>query len=91
MLIKASGILYKICKTAGDVSLQSCVPSVLTQKIIGALHNYIVSCHLGVKKTLRKVKMYFYWDEMKRDVKEWCKRRFKYESRKYLYANLGPD
>ena len=41
-----------------------------------------VGGHLGVKKTLEKVQMRFYWPSQKKDVEKWCASCAKCSSRK---------
>ena len=47
---------------------QQIVPQPLVQTILHSLHSHDTSAHLGVTKTLEKVRSRFYWPGHKRDV-----------------------
>ncbi|KAK3885216.1 hypothetical protein Pcinc_010560 [Petrolisthes cinctipes] len=51
---------------------QLVVPKKLRSKILNESHNQITSGHLGVKKTLSRLRQKFYWMGMRQDVEEWC-------------------
>jgi transposase InsO family protein len=69
------GILFrKFIQTDNVTSYDQLVlPSLLRNQVIKASHNAILSGHLGVKKTLAKIKMNFYWYKMSSSVKLWIK------------------
>ncbi|KAK3893289.1 hypothetical protein Pcinc_002845 [Petrolisthes cinctipes] len=48
-------------------------PKKLRSKILNESHNQITSGHLGVKKTLSRLRQRFYWMGMHQDVEEWCR------------------
>ncbi len=52
---------------------QLVVPSILHKNILQASHNDITSAHLGVRKTMDKIKSNFYWYKMSESVKSWIK------------------
>ena len=58
---------YENLKT-DQVIFQQVVPPALVQKILHILHSDHTSAHLGVTKTLEKVRSRFYWPGYKRDV-----------------------
>ena len=69
------GILYRRLLADGDTandSLQYIVPHAHRQEIMQHLHNHKTSAHLGVKKTLEKIRARFYWPRYKADVVRWC-------------------
>ena len=45
----------------------------MRDEILLHLHNHKTSGHLGVRKTLGKLKQRFYWPGYKRDISSWCK------------------
>ena len=75
-LVLVNGVLYKRWVGASDGSdmLLLVVPNVLQKKVIYSLHNPVTSGHLGIKKTLSKLKRLFYWRNMKDSVTNWIKR-----------------
>lgn len=70
-----AGILYRKWENADGhgekwlvVLLQTLIKFVLTQ-----LHNSVTGGHLGIKKTLSKVRERFSWFKQRQDVENWCK------------------
>ena len=58
---------------AGDeVCWQFVIPSNLRNDILHELHTMETVGHLGVNKTLERVKERFYWPGCTKDVKDWC-------------------
>jgi len=49
------------------------VPHTLRRDLLHELHGGITSGHLGVKRTLTRLRQRFYWVGMRRDVQEWCR------------------
>ena len=68
-------ILYRKKKfnASTEAYKQYVVPSNLKSKLMRLLHNNRIGGHLGVTKTLQKIKQRFYWVGCKQDVKRWCK------------------
>ena len=59
---------------AGDeVRWQFVIPSNLRNDILHELHTRETAGHLGVNKTLERVKERFYWPGCTKDVKDWCR------------------
>ena len=50
--------------------LQVVVPQAYTKRIFHELHEE--QCHMGIQKTLLKIKMRYYWPRMTADVEKWC-------------------
>ena len=50
--------------------LQVVVPRTYTKRIFHELHEE--QCHMGIQKTLLKIKMRYYWPKMTADVEKWC-------------------
>ena len=57
-----------------DLEYRIVLPKVLVPEALKELHDGLTGGHLGIKKTLYKVKNRFFWYGLKRDVTEWCKR-----------------
>ena len=52
--------------------IQIVVPPELRKEILYMLHSHKTSSHLGVAKTLGKLRQRFYWPGHKADVERWC-------------------
>ena len=74
LLVLRNGVLYRkiVGKDKGDI-LQLVVPSIFVSRVIKSVHASIMSGHLGVKKTVKKIKTYFYWHNLKKDVAQWIR------------------
>ena len=57
-----------------QVRLQLVVPKSLREQVLHQLHDVLTSRHLGISKTLSKVRERFYWVNCHRDVDVWCLR-----------------
>ena len=70
-----SGILYRRWETedGGTSHLQIVVPKVLINNVLNALHNRNTAAHLGLEKTLAKIKARFYWYGYQKDTELFCK------------------
>ena len=68
------GVLYRLWESPDEKSqsLQLVLPEVLRAEVLKHLHDDITGGHLGVNKTLNKVRTRFYWANCRRDVAEWC-------------------
>ena len=75
-LVLVNGILYRRWANAGkdENNLRLVVPQKLQKEVIHSLHNPITSGHLGIKKTLSKLKRLFYWHGMKESVTNWVRK-----------------
>jgi ribosomal protein L21E len=56
-----------------DDFMQLVVPSTLRKEILFMLHSHKSAGHLGITKTLGKLRQRFYWPGYKADVERWCK------------------
>ena len=54
------------------VTWQLVLPKGLCTSVLKQLHDSPVESHLGISKTLAKVRERFYWIHCRRDVEEWC-------------------
>ncbi len=71
-----NGILYRkyIPEDPRDPEFsQIVVPKKLRKEILHLLHSHKTSGHLGITKTLGKLRQRFYWPGHKADVERWCK------------------
>ena len=62
--------------------LQMLLPQKLILDVLKSLHDHPTSAHLGVTKTLLKVRDRFYWPGQRRDVEDWCRTCQECSSRK---------
>ena len=53
--------------------IQIVVPLELRKQILQMLHSHKSAGHLGIAKTLGKLRQRFYWPGHKKDVERWCK------------------
>ena len=69
-----NGILYRSWINEDEsVTWQLVVPKNLIPQVLKQLHDSPTAGHLGVDKTLAKVRSRFYWPKMNEDVILWCK------------------
>ena len=68
------GVLYRrwIPKSLQREQLQLITPKLVRDKILYQLHSARAGGHLGVKRTLMKIRQRFFWPRCKRDVERWC-------------------
>ena len=68
------GVLYHRWESLerGEETWQLVLPTTLRVGVLRLLHDSPVGGHLGVPKTLGKVRERFYWIHCRRDVEEWC-------------------
>eukprot|EP00731_Ephydatia_muelleri_P003764 Em0001g3764a len=71
-LMLKEGVLYRQWKNVPGGGLhkrlQLMLPASLVPGVLSGLHDTPVGGHLGVKKTLEKVQMRFYWPSQKKDI-----------------------
>ena len=70
------GILYRRWEedNGKGFTWQLVVPRSLTTNILQELHNSKTAGHLGVTKTLGRIKQRYYWHRCSQDVKDWCRK-----------------
>ena len=75
-LVLHQGVLYRTMPRPGSVPAyqQLVVPRALQDDVLHALHNSLTGAHLGVKKTLSRLKAGFYWFAFKDSVKTWIRK-----------------
>jgi len=49
-------------------AIHKCIPSVLR-----LAHTHQLGAHLGVEKTLERIKAWFYWPGVKKTVEDYCR------------------
>eukprot|EP00731_Ephydatia_muelleri_P004049 Em0002g225a len=93
-LMLKEGVLYRQWKDVPGGGLhkrlQLVLPASLVPGVLSGLHDTPVGGHLGVKKTLEKVQMRFYWPSQKKDVEKWCASCAKCSSRKSPLPTRAP-
>ena len=69
------GVVYRLWETpAGDsVTWQLLLPKTLRSEALYQLHNTSTSGHLGISKTLGRVRERYYWIGCRQDVQRWCR------------------
>lgn len=71
-----NGILYRHWEDVpgGGVNkhLQLVLPRKLVNDVLDGLHGGVGGGHLGVRKTLDKIRARFYWPGQRKDVDKWC-------------------
>ena len=74
-LSQCNGVLYRLWESpSGDVIIKQLVlPKIWRKDVLQELHNTRTAGHLGVAKTLSRVRERFYWVQCRRDVQQWCR------------------
>ena len=74
-LSRCNGVLYQLWESpSGDViTKQLVLPKIWRKDVLQELHNAQTAGHLGVAKTLSRVRERFYWVQCRRDVQQWCR------------------
>ncbi|CAF4760063.1 unnamed protein product [Pieris macdunnoughi] len=73
-LVLHNGVLCRKLKNAQGDHLQIVVPRSKVRDILEMFHTDLSSGHLGVKRTLMKIKEIFYWIHYREDVEDWIKK-----------------
>ncbi len=70
------GLLYRRWRetTTGSPRRQLIIPRPLVPDVLEALHNGPGGGHLGLHKSLAKIRDRFYWPHLREDVEDWCRR-----------------
>ena len=69
-----NSILYRVCNNGDDKQdSQIMVPKQLREHVMKLSHDSIMGGHLGVNKTLERIKVVFYWPDMAGAVVRYCK------------------
>lgn len=76
-LVLNDEILYRkwVLDTSGnDTNFQYVLPNVYRNQVLSLLHNDPLAGHLGIKRTMARVRCRFYWAGYNLTVERWCKR-----------------
>ena len=60
-------------KNTGNEQLQLVAPQILKDEIFNQVHTVRAGGHLGVKRTLAKIRQRFFWPHCKSDFDWWCR------------------
>ena len=73
-LVVRNGVLYRLFEDPGgrEERLQLVVPGPLRDEVLTDLHEGELGGHLGMEKTLARLKERFYWPGHYQDVQNWC-------------------
>ena len=71
------GILYRrwedVPGGGAQPRLQLILPPQVVPEVLHGLHNSPTGGHLGISKTMEKVRTRFYWPRQRQDVENWCR------------------
>ena len=83
-LVLENGVLHRQWQTEDGrgTRLQLVLPRSLIPDILSALHDAPSAGHLGVNKTVERVRERFYWYGLQHDVEDWCRQCEKCARRK---------
>ncbi|CAC5413343.1 unnamed protein product [Mytilus coruscus] len=73
-LILVNGILYRKWESYNGkhYDLHIVLSANFKRFVLNQVHNTVTGGHLGVRKTLSKIKQRYFWYKMRQDVKFWC-------------------
>ena len=79
-----NGVLYRRWETddGHGMRLQLVLPRSMVSEVLSALHDAPSAGHLGVNKTLERVRERFYWYGQQHDIEDWCQQCEKCSRRK---------
>jgi hypothetical protein len=66
--ISADNLLIRMLKNGNQTIV---VPSILRKPILSAHHDHVLSGHLGIKKTSKRIKHQYSWKGMKKDITDY--------------------
>ena len=68
-----NGKVVRTCKLpCGEEVTQLVVPPALRKEIFGFLHSSPLGGHMGINKTIAKIRKRFYWPSYRDDIIRWC-------------------
>ena len=70
-----NGLVYrrKFDDTVGNETYLLLLPKSLRKEVMNLLHNHVSAGHLGMSRTVARVKDRFDWPALRLDVENWCK------------------
>ena len=87
------GLLYRkwedVGGRGGNPGLQLVLPRTMVIQVLLLMHDNATAGHLGMQKTLAKIRSRFYWVGQRKDVEEWCRHCTECASRKSPPAARG--
>lgn len=57
-----------------EIQFHVVIPRTLVSFVLKELHDSVTGGHLGITKTLSRVKRRFFWHGMRNDIEQWCKK-----------------
>ncbi|XP_064195362.1 uncharacterized protein LOC135256967 [Anguilla rostrata] len=66
-------LLYQVVKKNDECLELLLVPRPFVQTVLQLAHSHLLGAHLGVEKTLDRIKARFYWPGVKRAVEDYCR------------------
>ena len=76
-LVIKDDILYRrwtVKESGNKETIQLVVPSSMREVVLYQLHNTRTAGHLGINKTLERIRMRYFWHGMRKDVEIWCRK-----------------
>lgn len=68
-----NGLLFRKWVSTNNAYDQFVLPSLLRKEVLKSMHDSVTAAHLGVHKTVAKIKQNFYWYKMNDSVRLWIK------------------
>lgn len=68
-----NALLYQVVRKASGTSDLLLVPRPFIPTVLRLAHTHQLGAHLGVEKTLERIKARFYWPGIKKAVEEYCR------------------
>ncbi|GFX60194.1 retrovirus-related Pol polyprotein from transposon opus [Trichonephila clavipes] len=69
---EVDGYLFRRDKILGESIGQLVIPKCRRTEVLKLAHTSVFSSHMGPKKTLERIKYYFFWEGLRADVKKFC-------------------
>ena len=74
-MVLQDSLLHRNWEPGDGLHLQLVVPYSVTHDVLTALHMNLRQGTLhGIRRTRHRVRQWFYWPGVSRDVEEWCRR-----------------
>ena len=76
LLCVREGVMYRRWESddGKEIKFLMVVPRSLRRFVLSQLHDSTAGAHLGMGKTLGKIRDRFFWYAMRKDVEDWCNR-----------------